>query len=173
MVERHEKEGSTDRRSFLTWLWVGLGAVVTGEFVWMMMSFLRSRPSRGAVEGTGVVVTAGRVEEFEKDSVTAFPRGRFYLSRLADGGFLAVSRQCTHLGCTVPWVAEEKKFKCPCHASVFDITGDVMHAPASRALDLYPVRIVNDVVTVDTRRRLRRSEYRNDQVIYPKAQKIS
>lgn len=169
MTSEHENQNGNGRRSFLNWIWAGLGAIVTVELVWMVTAFIRSRPLKGAGDNLGGIVTAGPVEEFEKNSVTAFPRGRFYLSRLADGGFLAVSRQCTHLGCTVPWIAEEKQFKCPCHASVFDITGNVMHSPASRALDLFPIRIVNDVVKVDTRRRLRRSEYRKEQVVYPKA----
>ena len=40
---------------------------------------------------------------------------------LEDGGFLALHRQCTHLGCTVPWVPARQAFVCPCHASAFDI----------------------------------------------------
>ena len=59
--------------------------------------------------------------------------------RLDDGGLLALSCKCTHLGCTVPWVEKEKKFLCPCHASAFDITGNVINSPAARALDTFPV----------------------------------
>ena len=46
-------------------------------------------------------------------TVSAFPAGQFYLVRLKDGGFLALHRECTHLGCTVPWVAERARFACP------------------------------------------------------------
>jgi len=80
MASGIEKEGRTDRRSFLNWIWVGLGALVTLEFVWVALSFLRSRPSRAAVEKTGTVVIAGRVDDFEKNSVTAFQRGGFIWS---------------------------------------------------------------------------------------------
>jgi cytochrome b6-f complex iron-sulfur subunit len=100
--------------------------------------------------------------------VTAFPRGNFYLARLEDGGFLAVSRTCTHLGCTVPWVFAEKRFVCPCHASTFDITGNVVNAPAPRAMDLYEVFIENNIVKVDARKRIRRTEFRKEQVVYPR-----
>ena len=41
---------------------------------------------------------------------------------------------------------------CPCHASSFDITGDVLSPPAPRPLDIFPVRIENDIVKVDTRK---------------------
>ena len=79
---------------------------------------------------------------------------------------MAISRTCTHLGCTVPWVEEEKRFACPCHASTFDITGDVINSPAPRALDLFPVVIENNVVKVNTGKRIKRSEFRASQVTY-------
>jgi cytochrome b6-f complex iron-sulfur subunit len=106
------------------------------------------------------------VDDFEPGSVTAFIRGHFYLTRLEDGGFLAVSRKCTHLGCTVPWDSDQKRFVCPCHASAFDITGEVISPPAPRALDLYPVEIENKMVSVDTGRSIRRSGYEASQVKY-------
>ena len=88
--------------------------------------------------------------------------------RLEDGGFLAISRKCTHLGCTVPWVEEDKRFACPCHGSTFDITGNVIQAPAPRALDLFPVTIENNVVKVNTGKRIKRSAFRASQVTYPR-----
>jgi cytochrome b6-f complex iron-sulfur subunit len=113
------------------------------------------------------MIVAGRVADFEPGSVTAFPAGRFYLARLGDGGFLALSRTCTHLGCTVPWVEEERKFICPCHASAFDIRGDVASPPAPRALDTFPVRIEGDVVKVDAGAAVRRKRFLHSQVEFP------
>ena len=99
---------------------------------------------------------AGVEEDFSLRSVTPFRRGHFYLSRLADGSFLALSAACTHLGCTVTWVPDENKFICPCHSSVFDMAGKVTGAPAPRDLDLHPVTIENGIVKVDISRRTRR-----------------
>ena len=62
---------------------------------------------------------------------------------------------------------KENKFVCPCHASAFDITGNVINAPAPRALDIYAVNIENDIVKVDTGKRLKRSEFKTEQVTYP------
>jgi len=104
------------------------------------------------------------VERLAPGSVTAFPEGRFYLARLEDGGFLALDRTCTHLGCAVPWVSSQKRFVCPCHASAFDIRGDVLSPPAPRALDLLPVRIENGIVKVETGRPIRRQRFERDQV---------
>lgn len=156
------------RRSFLTILWAALGLVALAEFIAVAIAFLRPGKPETRQENADAIVTAGAVDGFAPDSVTAFVRGRFYLSRLADGGFLALSRKCTHLGCTVPWVAKESKFVCPCHASAFDIAGGVISAPAPRALDIYTVIIENDMVKVDTAKPIKRSEFKAGQVVYPK-----
>ena len=155
------------RRSFLTWIWIGLGVVALAEFAALVVAYLRGgkpRQKGGAIEA---IVEAGHAEKYPVSSVTAFVRGRFYLCRLEDGGFLAVSRKCTHLGCTVPWKDKEKKFACPCHGSAFDIRGEVISPPAPRALDIYPVAIENNIVKVNTARPIKRSEFRIEQVVYP------
>jgi cytochrome b6-f complex iron-sulfur subunit len=156
----------SSRRSFLSKLWIGLGLVALAEVVAVVFSFLRSNKSKAREADSHALVTAGVASKFEPNSVTAFVRGRFYLARLEDGGFLALSRKCTHLGCTVPWVDKEMKFTCPCHGSVFDITGAVINPPAPRPLDIYPVFIENNVVKVDTSKPLKRSEFRTEQVTY-------
>jgi cytochrome b6-f complex iron-sulfur subunit len=86
---------------------------------------------------------------------------------MQDGGFLAISRKCTHLGCTVPWIEKEKKFKCPCHASAFDITGNVINPPAPRSLDIYAIKIENQIIKVDTSKLIRRKRFSISQVVYP------
>jgi cytochrome b6-f complex iron-sulfur subunit len=141
-----------------------LGGLAVVEIAWIAVSFLRPRRrGAGAGDAAGVIV-AGPVERFEPDSVTAFREGKFYLVRLEDGGFLALHRKCTHLGCTVPWVAGARRFACPCHASAFDIRGDVVGPPAPRALDMFAVRIENGIVKVDTSRPIRRASFGPDQV---------
>jgi len=165
----NEKAAATEpsRRSFLNKLWIGLGLVALAEVVAIVFSFLRSNKSKPRQADSHAIVTAGAVNTFEVNSVTAFVRGRFYLARLEDGGFLALSRKCTHLGCTVPWVEKEMKFACPCHGSTFDITGKVINSPAPRPLDIYPIVIENNVVKVDTSKPIKRSEFRAEQVSYP------
>jgi Rieske Fe-S protein len=65
-------------------------------------------------------------------------------------------------------VKEEMKFACPCHGSNFDITGNVIDAPAPRALDIYPITIENKIIKVDTRKPIKRSAFSVDQVTFPK-----
>lgn len=155
----------SSRRTFLSRALRVLGAVAILEAGWIAVSALvpgkRKVPQ---MDGPGVIV-AGPVERFDPGSVTAFADGKFYLARLEDGGFLAVHRKCTHLGCSVPWIADEQRFACPCHASAFDIHGDVINAPAPRPLDLFPVAIDNGIVRVDTLRPIRRTSFEPDQVV--------
>ena len=156
------------RRSFLNKLWLVLGTVAIAEFIAMVFAFFKPRkPKALATDGDSIII-AGPVDNFEPGTVSAFVRGKFYLARLDDGGFLAMSRTCTHLACTVPWVSKENKFICPCHSSEFDIRGEVANPPAPRALDLYQVRIENNVLQVDTGKLRKRSAFAADQVTYPK-----
>jgi len=156
--------GLAGRRVFLGRLWKALGLLALVEFAAVVAAYLAPRREGGA-RGTGVIA-AGPVSEFTPASVSAFPAGRFYLARLADGGFLALSSRCTHLGCTVPWDEKTKTFPCPCHASSFDLHGNVLSPPAPRALDLFPVTIEGGIVRVDTSRRIERPRFEPGQVTY-------
>jgi cytochrome b6-f complex iron-sulfur subunit len=169
MGRKQEKKSETEsgRRSFLNMLWIILGGVAAAEFAAVAFAFLRPQRLKARGQNADSIVTAGAVERFAPNSVTAFVRGKFYLVRLQDGGFLALSRTCTHLGCSVPWVEKEMRFACPCHGSAFDITGNVIQAPAPRALDIYPIVIENQIIKVDTRKTVKRNSFRVEQVVYP------
>lgn len=158
---------SSSRRSLLNKLWVLLGIVALAELLGLVFAFFKPRKQVISAVELDAIIVAGPVDSFLPGTVTAFVRGKFYLARLADGGFLALSRTCTHLGCTVPWVAKENKFICPCHSSQFDITGEVISPPAPRALDIYQVTIENNIVKVDTSKRKKRSQFAGGQITYP------
>ena len=158
---------AVSRRGFLNILWTALGLAALAEFLWVTFSFLQPARPGGAENQASTVIQAGEVASFVPGTVTAFQSGEFYVVRLDDGGLLALSCKCTHLGCTVPWVEKEKKFLCPCHASAYDITGNVITLPATRALDIFPVVIENNVIRVDTRERIKRIGFDLKQVVYP------
>lgn len=61
----------------------------------------------------------------------------------ADGHVTVFSPMCTHLGCGYHWNDGEQKFKCPCHGSVFDVSGRVIAGPAPRPLDTLPAKTEN------------------------------
>ncbi|MCA9932738.1 MAG: Rieske (2Fe-2S) protein [Anaerolineales bacterium] len=149
------------RRNFLK---LGLGALsglAVLEIGGASLMFMQPRSLEGEFGG---VVIAGTVDSFPLNSVTEFPDGRFFLIRDDSGGFLAVYNRCTHLGCTVNWEADQHRFFCPCHASSFDIHGDVENPPAPRALDTFPIEIADGQVMVDTTRAEQRDHYEPDQL---------
>ncbi len=137
------------RRKFLNRLWTLLGTLAFIEFGWLAGSILSSKKDthkKGLKEN---FITAGQVDSFVPDSVTAIPEGQFYLARLKDGSFLALSHTCTHLGCSLPWDVSAHKFICPCHGSTFAISGEVLTPPAIRGLNNYPLRIENGTIRVN------------------------
>jgi len=158
----------SSRRSFFTKLWVLLGIVALAELFGVLFGYFKPRKQAVVTAMAETIITAGSIDKFEPGTVTAFVRGKFYLARLEDGGFLALSRTCTHLGCTVPWVAAQNKFVCPCHSSEFDIRGEVISPPAPRALDIHPMVIENNIVKVNTGKRIKRTFLETAQVVYPK-----
>ncbi|GAB0495812.1 hypothetical protein MMPV_007118 [Pyropia vietnamensis] len=60
----------------------------------------------------------------------------------------AINAVCTHLGCVVPWVAAENKFKCPCHGSQYDKNGKVIRGPAPLSLALEHVNVDDEGTVV-------------------------
>ena len=71
-----------------------------------------------------------------------------WLVQKPDGSIAAFAPACPHLGCGYRWFPAEKSFKCPCHASVFDIDGKVLAGPAPRSLDGLETRVEDGRVFV-------------------------
>ena len=136
------------RKGFLNLTWGAAGAAALTELSLAGLKFLSPRPNDGEFGGE---FNLGAPDQFPVGSVTPVEAGRFYLVRMEDGGFMAVYRRCTHLGCSVPYDPAQGQFVCPCHGSAFTMDGDVLNPPAPRPLDLFTVSINADgEIIVDT-----------------------
>ncbi|MEK7848514.1 MAG: ubiquinol-cytochrome c reductase iron-sulfur subunit [Chloroflexota bacterium] len=168
------KEKKLSRREMLRLAWWGAAGALVLEGVGATLLSLWPKVQAGAFGGR---IEAGNVDEFPLGSVTYHMEGRCYVShvRTADGGsgLLALYRRCTHLGCVVPWRADEAseddlsprgRFTCPCHASIFDRYGRVKGGPAPRPLDMFPVTLQGHRVLVDTGKVVQRASYDDAQV---------
>jgi len=153
------------RRQLFGWAWKLFALLACIEIGWITVSILTSRKRRAAVRKGGKIIDVGMIDHFNPGQVVAVPRGGFYLSCLDDGSFMALSRTCTHLGCSVPWDEQKQKFICPCHGSTFDNRGVVLTPPAIRPLDYYKVKVENGLIRVDISSPIKRDVFENKQTV--------
>jgi menaquinol-cytochrome c reductase iron-sulfur subunit len=59
---------------------------------------------------------------------------------------------CPHLGCRYDWHPDKNEFICPCHGSIYSITGRVLGGPAPRPLDTLRYRLENGELHVEWER---------------------
>lgn len=154
MEENKDETPLGARRSFFAWLimasagLIGISlAVPLGGYV---VSPALKRREKSWVDA-GLVADLPVGEPAQRDVTMKLADG--YREIAAVKGVWALRREanevtvyspiCTHLGCGFRWDGEEKKFKCPCHGSMFDAEGKVVGGPAPRPLDRLPVRIEN------------------------------
>ncbi len=62
--------------------------------------------------------------------------------------FRALSDICTHAGCIVNYDPSGKDLFCPCHGSVFSLTGAVERGPANIPLPKYTVKRDGNILTI-------------------------
>ena len=159
-----DKNNKGGRREFLTKVWRWLGLIAFAELAFFTFSMIR--PGKKENNNDSNLKVAGTIEDFPLNSVTADRVNKYFLVRTSDGGFLALSIICSHLGCSVMWDENENQFLCPCHSSAFDKKGNVINSPAPRALDYFPVIIEAGLVKIDLAHKMKRKEFENKQVTY-------
>ena len=135
-----------NRRKFFDALLLAMGSVSGIGLLWPAVAYILPVRKRG---GAMDRVSAGKEEgwpiwEGRKISVTGKPVVVVH----TDQGFTAYSAICTHLGCIVHWNSGKKEFECPCHAAVFDITGQVVSGPPPAPLPPYNATVVQGEVIV-------------------------
>jgi cytochrome b6-f complex iron-sulfur subunit len=146
--------GQIDRRGFmiggflLSWVAVGWSAFTAGcvAFTGMMGRFmfpnvLAEPPS---------TIKVGEPSSYDPNDVNERFKGEggFWIVRSnrynGQDIIYALQSVCTHLGCPPNWLANEQKFKCPCHGSGFYITGINFEGPAPRPLERFKVTLADD-----------------------------
>lgn len=78
---------------------------------------------------TGFVMTTG-----QGDNAPGKIAFAGYAVKDDTGNVKVFAINCPHLGCSVNLNADQHRFECPCHGSMFNIAGNVIHGPA-----IYPL----------------------------------
>lgn len=68
--------------------------------------------------------------------------------RTGDTQYVALSKICTHQGCTVGYDASHNQIACPCHGARYSLTGAVLKGPAVLALTKYDVTLNNNTLEI-------------------------
>jgi len=81
-------------------------------------------------------------------------RGNVLWVNKATVPYVAFSGKCPHLRCGYKWRTHRtlgQVFLCPCHLSVYDVSGAVLDGPAPRPLDVLPIKVspTGDVEVID------------------------
>ncbi|WP_321345516.1 Rieske (2Fe-2S) protein [uncultured Draconibacterium sp.] len=74
--------------------------------------------------------------------------GNIMIFRTGDNTYLALSKVCTHEGCTVAYSHANGNILCPCHSSRFTTSGTVLNGPAATSLKKYNVQKDGDILTI-------------------------
>jgi menaquinol-cytochrome c reductase iron-sulfur subunit len=140
------------RRRFFQWItraaagFIGLGLAV--PLIGYVVSPALKRRMQSWVEvGTVDELSVGEPTQLEYVAtihdgyVETTTHKAIWAVKQPDGEVTVFSPLCTHLGCGYNWDETDKKFKCPCHGSVYDVTGQVLAGPAPRRLDALPSKV--------------------------------
>lgn len=101
-------------------------------------------------------VRAGEVKNFSVGEPVRLPEQHFWLVRLSEREFVALSDRDPRNGCTVPWrpdfnfQGKSGWFRDPCHGSTYDLTGKRVFGPSQQDMDRFPLIIEGDQILVDT-----------------------
>ncbi len=88
-------------------------------------------------DGTATVPGGGKLENGTAMTVTLPDQRPMLLFKTKTGEVRALSALCTHNQCTIAWDGDKEKLKCPCHGSVFAISGKPEKGPAAEPLKKY------------------------------------
>jgi cytochrome b6-f complex iron-sulfur subunit len=133
------------RRSFLKFLTSFLGLSALGAFLYPLLRFLS--PLEAGVKEKKIIIAKAEIPLGAAKDIAIGGTPAIILNR-SDGGYIAFSRVCTHLGCLVNYDKDRQILICPCHAGTFNLEGNVIAGPPPKPLDKFPVKVEGDTIAI-------------------------
>ncbi|MCE4564915.1 Rieske (2Fe-2S) protein [Maribellus sp. CM-23] len=75
-------------------------------------------------------------------------KGNIMVFRTGENSYLALSKICTHQGCSVTYSHADGNVPCPCHGSKYTTAGVVINGPATANLKKYSVTKSGNILTI-------------------------
>lgn len=157
MKEEDKTETKQSRRSFLSFLSLGIFAGMFGTVVVSAYRFLRPSASKTKEEKWFDVSPLAELKGdkpitcsvmVERHSGWASIMQEEFVFVLPQNGNKVFSSVCPHEGCQVVWRDETNQFVCPCHDSFFSADGKRLTGPSQRDLDPLPARTKDGVLQI-------------------------
>ncbi len=152
-------EEEVSRRGFLGW---AAGSIAALGSLFVAIPLVGSIVTNVQAKNAEAFVTVGDVSGLKPDEPQAFPflddvRDAFlreqvprmvWVVKRPNGAVIAYSPVCPHLGCEFFLDPAERRFVCPCHASQWNVDGQVLHGPTPRPMDTLPSKVVDGSLQV-------------------------
>lgn len=139
-----------DRKEFFSKVLVGGGLLFFAPTILNSCSKASDPvPSSGGLTNGSLTLDLSASTNNALNTVGGFVySGNIVIIRTSQSNYAALSRICTHQGCTVSYNSSAKKMICPCHGAQFSTSGSVLQGPATRALTTYPVTVNGTNMTI-------------------------
>ncbi|MCH7612592.1 MAG: Rieske 2Fe-2S domain-containing protein [Candidatus Marinimicrobia bacterium] len=132
-----DNQKNVSRRDFIWKIGIGSVAVSIGGASVLTVRYMKPNvlfeiPTRFRM---------GMPEDFSPGSVTTDSKRKVFIIRQKTGAFFAISSVCSHLGCITQYRSIDEKISCPCHGSIFNLSGEVLSGPAPKPLQRVLIEI--------------------------------
>lgn len=133
-----------DRKEFFSKVFVGGGSFF---FAPAVLDSCSTNNSAGTTGNTTIDLNSSDFAALKNVGGFAYS-GNVVIFRTSETAYTAVSRICTHEGCTVSFDSASKRLVCPCHGAQYSNSGLVLQGPATRSLTVYTTKIVGTTLTI-------------------------
>lgn len=156
-----EEGGTPDgtRRTFFIWMIRMIPAVMGVSLLIPLAGYVGSSAFKRRDEAWAAIGKVADLSPLEPQELefsrtvkdgwrSTIAKKAVWVVKQSNGAVTAFSPMCPHLGCGYRWNAPVRQFQCPCHGSVYDVTGKVLAGPAPRPLDELPIKVENGQLLV-------------------------